>query len=335
MSEGQPPGSAADTGGVFHAGETAVQEHAGVREMAASLGSQMIQPRLDPDFAMFLRAQPFVVVASAAPSGRVSASILAGEPGFAAATSWTHIVVSAEIDDADPLAVALAHGPSSVGILVLDPMSRGRVRLNGLGERSERGLEVELREVFGNCPKYIQRRHPRGRADSWGADHVEAGDRLSSEQARFVGEADTFFIASRHPERGADASHRGGRPGFVQVSDEGSRLTCPDYRGNNMFQTLGNLTVEPAVGLLFIAWDSGRTLQISGQATVIWDDPRAGAWPGAQRLVDVEVDAVLDRSGGSAYVWEFVEASKVSPAAPARWNASEERLAEPEVSPPA
>ena len=68
---------------------------------------------------------------------------------------------------------------------------------------------------------------------------------LSAAQRARIGAADTFFIASAHPEGGADASHRGGRPGFVRVTGQRS-LAFPDYPGNNMFNTLGNLTADQA-----------------------------------------------------------------------------------------
>lgn len=104
---------------------------------------------------------------------------------------------------------------------------------------------------FANIPAEVQRR-------------VDAGERvilisssLNHEQRAVVELADMFFVASRHPERGADASHRGGRPGVVGVAADGTSMTFPDYAGNNLFQTLGNLTVDPAIGLLVVDWSTG------------------------------------------------------------------------------
>jgi uncharacterized protein len=302
--------------GVFHEGETAVQRRVGVFESAARLGPRMVQRRLDAEFAGFLAAQPFVVVASSVAPGQVWASMLAGPPGFARATSPQHVVVRAQIDETDPLSRALQDGAAAVGLLVIEPGTRSRIRINGVGQRTPRGLEVELTEVFGNCPKYIQRRVPKAIRERPEPAGGRTAARLDGEQRAFVEAADTFFIASRHPGRGADASHRGGRPGFVAVSAQGRSLTFPDYKGNNMFQTLGNLTVEPAVGLLFIDWDTGRTLQLSGHAEVVWADERVERWPGAQRLVEVAIDAVIDREFGSPLRWEFVEAHRLNPPVP-------------------
>ena len=89
-------------------------------------------------------------------------------------------------------------------------------------------------------------------------------------QRELIESNDTFFIASAHPERGADASHRGGQPGFVEIDSSGRRVRFPDYSGNNMFQTLGNLTVDSHAGLLFLDWDSGDAIRLSGRAEIVW-----------------------------------------------------------------
>jgi predicted pyridoxine 5'-phosphate oxidase superfamily flavin-nucleotide-binding protein len=78
----------------------------------------------------------------------------------------------------------------------------------------------------------------------------------NGKQQRLIREADTFFIASSHRDGGADASHRGGNPGFVHVLNE-TKLIWPDYSGNGMFQTLGNLAIDPRAGLLFMDFESG------------------------------------------------------------------------------
>ena len=298
---------------VFHAGETAVQKRAGVRAAATKLGPRVVRRQLDSEFADFLQRQPFVIAASSTPSGQVWASLLTGAPGFAAATGPGHVIVRDEIAAGDPLAEALEHGHVPIGLLVIEPFTRARIRINGSAHLSSRGLELDTTEVFGNCPKYIQRRVLTGVIDNRGAASLRTGEQLEAAQKSLVQAADTFFIASRHPNRGADASHRGGSPGFVAVSANGRSLTFPDYPGNNMFQTLGNLTINPAAGLLFVDWETGRTIQISGSADVIWDQERIKAWPGAQRLVDVHIDAIIDRGHGSTLRWKLVERHRLNP----------------------
>jgi hypothetical protein len=99
-----------------------------------------------------------------------------------------------------------------------------------------------------------------------------------------------------------DVSHRGGKPGFVRVDIDGGRgvLTIPDFRGNFMFNTLGNLAADPRAGLLLVGFEHGGTLQLSGRARIEWDQSAVAAYEGAERLVELTVDAVVEREGGGA-----------------------------------
>jgi uncharacterized protein len=303
---------------VFHDGEKAVQERAGVRGPASKLGPRMVQSELPTVFADFLASVPFIYVAAPAPDDHIWVSVLGGRPGFAHAVSPTHIEIDVVIPPEDPLTVALAGRPAQLGMLVIEPMTRSRVRLNGIARPTSRGLTLQLRECFGNCPKYIQRRYPVALAPppAPGTPATTVSDRLQADEQALIAAADTFVIGSRHPDRGADASHRGGRPGFVAGAPDGRSLTFPDYPGNMMFQTLGNLTSDPTVGLLFVDWETGRTLQIAGQATIDWGSQRLAGWERAERLIDVSIEQVIDRPAGLPVVWELVEAHRLNPAVP-------------------
>ncbi|MDT3398386.1 pyridoxamine 5'-phosphate oxidase family protein [Streptomyces sp. B1866] len=114
-----------------------------------------------------------------------------------------------------------------------------------------------------------------------------------------IARCDTLFIASGHPEAGSDVSHRGGPPGFLRVAGP-RRVRLPDYAGNAMFNTLGNLWVDPRVGLVLCDFATGETLQISGRATV-HRAPADGSWPAeAERVVDIAVDRVRHTPGAAA-----------------------------------
>jgi uncharacterized protein len=304
-------GEGADVQDVFHEGELEVQRRAGVADRAARL-TGMIQPTLDAGFAAFLATQPMVVLGSATADGRVWSSTLIGPPGFVRAAAPDRLVVGALPDPTHPLA-GLGGDPTPVGLLALDVGTRDRIRVNGVARRTSEGIEIRVREAFGNCPKYIQVRRPVRVEHERRPRAVRVGEDLDDDARALIAAADTFFVASRHAERGVDVSHRGGRPGFVATSPGGRTLTFPDYQGNNMFQTLGNVTVDPAVGLLFVDWESGRALHVSGTATIVWDGPRLAGLPGVQRLVDVQVDRVVDRADASPIVWELVEAHRLNP----------------------
>ena len=122
------------------------------------------------------------------------------------------------------------------------------------------GFTVNVLESFGNCPQYIHTRTREPAAIS-NRPTAEISDRISDEVRGRIERSDTFFIATNAPE-GVDVSHRGGRPGFVTVDEDGA-LLWPDFSGNNFFNTLGNLAVDPRAGLLFADFESGDLLQLA------------------------------------------------------------------------
>jgi hypothetical protein len=279
---------------VFHPGELGVQERAGVRDQARKIGTG-IHATISTAAAEFLLAQRFTVLAAVDSAGRMWASPLTGPQGFLEPVDERRLRVYAHPIASDPLAEALGDGVA-VGLLVIDLAHRKRLRLNGRVEARDDGFDVVTREVFGNCPKYIQARVAESAGGGTEAPVVASAAHLEEPQRRWIGEADTFFVASRHAEAGADASHRGGNPGFVRVAD-GLRLSWPDYSGNRMFQTLGNLARDSRAGLLFVDFDGGRTLQLAGRATIDWDPERARRSEGAERIVDFTVERVLEIGG--------------------------------------
>ena len=296
--------------GAFHEGERAVQARAGVAAEARGVG-RGISSGIPPGAQPFLEAQRLAVLAGIDTAGHVWASLVTGNPGFITAPSLRRLRLAAGLSDADPLVDGLS-SDRPLGLLVIDPERRRRLRVNGRVIRADRtAIEIATEEVFGNCPKYIQARapeqgaHTRGAISRWGTT-------FTVEQRLAIERADTLFIASVHAARGADASHRGGQPGFVRVLDE-RRLRIPDYAGNNMFQTLGNITTDPRVGLLFVAFDTGTTLQLTGRARILWDVSDRAGLPGAERAVEVEVDEVVEIAGQGPLGWRFVEYSPFNP----------------------
>jgi uncharacterized protein len=298
---------------VFHAGELAVQERAGVRDQAGKIGTG-IRAVISPAAQAFLGAQRMAIVASVSATGAVWASLVSGPPGFLEAIDERRLRVHARPHPGDPLEDGL-RGGADLGLLAIDLANRKRLRLNGRAALHEAGFEIVTREVFGNCPKYIQARvAEEGESPAASAPEVRRGALLDEPQTRWIHGADTFFIATRHAAAGADASHRGGDPGFVQVLD-GSRLAWPDYSGNRMFQTLGNLHADPRAGLLFVDFSSGASLQLTGRATVDWDAARAATLPGAERVVDFAVDEVVEIRDARAPRHRFVARSPFNPTA--------------------
>ena len=277
------------------------------------------------DLAPLLAEFRLAVAASIDARGRVWASLLTGPPGFLDVAGEERLDVAAQVAPGDPFRANLA-GRSEIGLLVFDPATRRRLRFNGRATRREDGtLSLEVDQVYGNCRKYIQLRrlredvdrdreavHIAGKAEP-GEGTVVRSSSLSAAQRAWIGAADTFFIASSHPDGGADASHRGGRPGFVRVHDERT-LSFPDYPGNNMFNTLGNLAVDPRAGLLFVDFERGHLLQATGRARLVRDREVLARHLGARHVVvEYEVDEILETRSGSPLRWEFIESSPANP----------------------
>ena len=170
-----------------------------------------------------------------------------------------------------------------------------------------------MRQAFPNCPQYIQARdHDLGDdIETIGEKRsVHRGDKLNRAEAALIAGADTLFIASRFAEgeddwsRGVDVSHRGGKPGFVIVAHE-SLLLFPDYAGNCMFSTLGNIQVDPRCGLLFIDFDTGDVLQLTGEAEILWEPEHVCRFPGAERVVSFQVEEKIHIEQALPLTWQF------------------------------
>ena len=292
----------------FHSGEIEVQERAGVRDMAQRVGRSIGQ-EIPPAAQEFLHAQPFVILGGADENGRVWASLLSGEAGFAHALDQHTLRIEALPNEGDPLR-AMGDG-SPAGLLAIEPATRRRMRLNGTVQREGEGLLIHAQQVYGNCPKYIQKRSAYA-AGAPASSRAARSETLSAGQRAQIEGADTFFIASLAPEGGADASHRGGHPGFVRVEDE-RRLIFPDYAGNAMFQTLGNLQLNPRAGVLFVDFKGGTTLQLSGVARVNWDSAALRDFAGAGRVVEFSIEAVVAIENATSWRWELLEPSPFNP----------------------
>jgi len=276
----------------FHSGELAVQERAGVRERAARIGGS-IHPELPEPARAFLEQRRFVVLATADAEGRPWASVLSGPAGFARPAGPRTLRLEAAPRPGDPLADRI--DGDLVGLLAIDLATRRRMRVNGRMVRAGGAFLIEADQVYSNCPKYIHPRDAELSPDA-GTAAVRRSNGLTEAQRAWIRRADTFFIATVNPGEGADASHRGGAPGFVAVA--GDRLVWPDYAGNMMYNTLGNIAAYPRAGLLVPDFVTGAMLLLTGRAGIDWDTGRAASVPGAQRLVELDVEEAVELPGG-------------------------------------
>jgi len=253
---------------IYHEGELAVQARAGVSGQAQKVG-RIITDRLPDGADGFLANLPILFQGTADRVGDVWASAITGTPGFIRAHDPFAVEIQTDPGSADRLAaVQSPDGPA--GYLAVDLGTRQRFRFNGEATLGEDSVRVKVEQAYGNCPKYIQLREVTVHSSPDRiVDPPTTGTVLADEDIELIRRADTFFIASVAQGHGADVSHRGGQPGFVRVGP-GGEIVFKDYQGNNMFQTLGNLTADPRAGLLFIDFQTGTTLQLSGRAAVDW-----------------------------------------------------------------
>ena len=302
----------------YHQGELQVQERAGELEEGRRNG-RVLADSIMKGALKFVAQQPMVVLASRDENQDLWASVLFGSPGFVTAPDERRVefdLSRAGINEHDPFWKNIQHNPR-IGALFLELATRRRLRINGTAARPTDGkLKLDVEECYPNCPKYIQRRHVSFEAvdDAESAPRpLVEGESLGADQSDLIASSDTFFVASAHPQRGADASHRGGRPGFVEVVEERS-LRIPDYVGNSMFNTLGNLTLNPRAGLVFLDFKRNRTLQLTGQAEILWDqeDP-AGRTGGTQRFWTLKIDRWRESQTHASLRWEFLDYSPHNP----------------------
>ncbi len=121
---------------------------------------------------------------------------------------------------------------------------------------------------------------------------VLARGRFTEEDRAFIESRQMFFLATADAEGRPECSFKGGAPGFVRVLDDNT-LAFPSYDGNGMFMSLGNVRVNPSVGLLFMDFERPRRLRVNGQACVDAADPLLASFPGAQVIVRVRAEAVF------------------------------------------
>jgi ferredoxin-NADP reductase/predicted pyridoxine 5'-phosphate oxidase superfamily flavin-nucleotide-binding protein len=314
----------------FHVGETQIQARLGVREAVAGFARRMVRDHMPEQHREFYRQLPCVIVAARDGDGRPWATVIADPAGVVTSPAPDRLDFKTGPVMGDALAGAFVAG-RDVGMLGIEFATRRRNRVNGrIDDVAGDGFRFRVDQSFGNCPQYIRDRHWRPAAPA-ASPGRRSGFELDNAQRSWIARADTFFLASgfrgdgEDPAFGMDASHRGGPPGFVRVLDART-LAWPEYAGNNHYNTLGNLVMDPRIGLLFVDFASGSLLQLSGRARIDFT-PDAARWPGAQRVVEVrleavnelrevlplrwsapvglelEVDGVIEESGGVRSLW--------------------------------
>lgn len=296
---------------LFHEGEIAMQRSVGMADRMEHIGTKVVRDFMPDQHRDFYARLPFILVATVDDTGDVWPTMLTGQPGFISSPTPTSLTINAQPQSADPAANGAQSG-AAIGMLGIELHTRRRNRMNGeIKSRANGCLKVEVGHAFGNCPQYIQLRDFEfsNDADQSNLAPVEESGELTKDARAIISTADTFFVASyvdRDGERQVDASHRGGNSGFVRIDDDGL-LTVPDFSGNFHFNTLGNFVLNPSAGLLFVDFETGDILQLTGTAKVVTDSPDIADFEGAERIWTFRPSRVVLRRGASALRWKMRE----------------------------
>ncbi len=302
----------------FHEHELSLQNKMGMREQIDMLTERLMHDEMPDQHRAFFAGLEYLFLGTVGENGKPYASVLTGSAGFVSSADAKTLTIMKRADDRNPAFASLAVG-SPVSVLGIDLSNRRRNRMHGrIARIDQKGFDITVSQSYGNCPKYISTRAIADRIQSPEGAEATERDELSTEDIDLITKSDTFFIASHHldgsgqPYEGSDISHRGGNPGFIHVEGLG-RFIVPDYKGNNLFNTIGNLVSNSAAALLFVDFETGDLLHINAAAAIIEDDVAIAAYPGAKRLISFNVLHVRRTEAGIGLRWQLLKPSPVNP----------------------
>ncbi|KAK5987898.1 hypothetical protein PT974_12034 [Cladobotryum mycophilum] len=252
----------------WHEGEVAMH-----RALKAPLGMNPTSPGLPRSYGMRAMYSQLIAVGTLDGQSRPWTSVWGGERGSARPVAEDVLALTTRVDKRyDPVYRAFWEEKGQG-----EEVTRDRVKLMG---RMVAGAEVtseeemiqvafHVQESLGNCPKYINKKDieaviPQARL-------ISEGLRLPDEAVELIGKADMFFLSSSNGKT-MDTNHRGGPQGLVRVmrnDGEGLELVYPEYSGNRLYQSLGNLRVNPLIGICIPDYDTGDAVYVTGTATIL------------------------------------------------------------------
>lgn len=251
---------------------------------------------LSPRAAQQIQRFPLMALGTLDEQDRPWCTIWGGEAPFAQPVGKSVIGIRTMVDSKyDPVVQAIYQGRDDgevikeegqgrmISGLSIHLEERNRVKLfgrmvaaalSGMGEE-ESGvgqvqLVVKIEQSLGNCPKYLNCKRISSMVPE--PKLIHEGVKLSVAGVELLAKADMFFISSMHAHEDMDLNHRGGPPGFVRIEsneDAGAVLVWPEYSGNNLYQTLGNLQTDPKAGLVVPNCETGDVLYLTGETEVI------------------------------------------------------------------
>ncbi|EGD98956.1 oxidoreductase [Trichophyton tonsurans CBS 112818] len=306
---------------------------------------------LSPGAAALVQKCPLLALGTLDKQGRPWSTVWGGQAGFVGPVAQSIIGIRNVIDGTnDPVAETLLGGELAgtivkepppgrpMSALPIDMENRRRVKLMGRmvagsmeedtqedpGNRSignttpQKSAQIQLvmkvEGSLGNCPKYINKKHitpalPHPKL-------ISNSPHLPQEALDLLGRIDTLFVASSHGNDSMDSNIRGGPPGFVRVlsnDSTGAVIVYPEYSGNRLYQTLGNLQTTPLAGYAFPDFDLGHILYITGKTEVLVGKDAAKLLPRSNLAVRVSVTAARYVENGLSFRGEAMQRSPYNP----------------------
>ncbi|KAJ4423087.1 hypothetical protein N0V82_002216 [Gnomoniopsis sp. IMI 355080] len=330
----------------FHPGETAIQALLHI----PPLRSNPTQVGLPARFALRVAASPLMAISTLDDEGRPWTSVWGGEAGFAAPLEQGVLALQSMADARyDPVAISLFGTRMDGQRLSDEPYHISREELEGGGGRVMAGLSIDLEtrdrvklggrlvagkvdfttgeedvarvqmamlveESLGNCPKYLNKKtiHPHLPCPRLISDTLP----ISSDALALLEKADLFFLSSTDG-RSMDTNHRGGAPGFMRVisndAENGTQLIYPEYSGNRLYQTLGNMHVRPLGGICVPDFETGDVLYLTGETTILVGGDAARLLPHTKLAVKIHVTAARFVRDGLPFRGDVVDFSPYNP----------------------
>uniref|UniRef100_A0A7S0BSK3 FAD-binding FR-type domain-containing protein n=1 Tax=Rhodosorus marinus TaxID=101924 RepID=A0A7S0BSK3_9RHOD len=301
----------------FHEGERIAQGKEGSQAKA-----DVLRPRLRTSIDVvtgrdeFFREQRVVYASSMDEDGYPWVSEVTGPAGFLDAPDERKAIFSGKLTSflpEDPISANLRTcSDRRMAMMVMNFEKRIRYRANGNLQAYAPGNDIvlDVAEGIPGCPKYIQRRRIAGPRQCR-EELVTRGESLSAEAIEVIETSNTTFLGTVNPRGHNDLSHRGGFTGFVVVNSA-VQLVIPEYSGNGMFMTLGNLELCSRAGLVFVDYEgTGNVLQVVGDAFIEWKNAE---YEGAGRLIRFHVKKFILHHCASPYKWDMIDYSDVNPA---------------------
>ena len=137
---------------------------------------------------------------------------------------------------------------------------------------------------------------------------------FTDEDRAFIQARSMLFVATADADGHPDCSYKGGLPGFVRVLDD-KTLAIPDYDGNGMYRSWGNILVNPNIGLLFLDFETPKRLRVNGRAQLNASDPLLIEFPGAVFIVRIDAENIFPNCPRYIHKMQLVEYSEYAPRA--------------------